>query len=427
MVQVYIVRVCRLTRCKTYIWIMQLNFLSCFVSCAVLWLRFRGSRLSPRDKQSPFTVIVRITLALEDKIKYCWKEHHTPRGALLFLLIFTFLHIAGFLILLIVLGIVEILIGPDAKQKLKILARSLAETNLSCALITTGDADVAGPGVRLLKFLAESKIWGSVAVQIMVTSAAIFLANSHELIVWLLDPNRLARTVFCLVGFIQLCRGHESFYHLMALSIMCELLAIPEYIIAFFRIPSRPEWPDRLLNICASTLAILLNGALLIIAWGWERAAGSCYTTGEIQRPDEFVYLTKIVPGSAAIMIFLVLDVIFIIFLFILPNRGNREGTRTWGPFNKQQKIAIGGGIAGEVILTVLLARLIFDLYSVAGPEQMSWGLGQLQAIFTAVFGIILALLKYSFQSCTVGGEEVTRGVCWWKYMKTRSAPMNFS
>jgi hypothetical protein len=213
----------------------------------------------------------------------------------------------------------------------------------------------------------------------------------------------------------------------MALSIMCELLAIPEYMIAFCRLPSRPEWPDRLLNISASTFAILLNSPLLIIAWSWERTAGSCYTAGGIQRPDEFLYLMKIVPGSAAMMIFLVIDFLFIIFLFKLPNLGNREDARKWGPFNKLQKTAIGGGIAGQVILTVLLARLIFDLYSVAGPEQMSWGFGQLLAIFTAAIGIIVPFLRYSSQRCTVGGEEVTRGVCWWKYFKTRSAPMNFS
>jgi hypothetical protein len=132
----------------------------------------------------PFEAIISLNLTWKDEVTYFWKEHHTPRGSLLWLLRFTYLQVVNYLAIVIIVGIVTFLVGPDAKQKLKILARSLAETNLSCDLITTGNADVAGPGVRLLKFLADTKIWGSVAVQVIVTSAAIFLANSHELIVW---------------------------------------------------------------------------------------------------------------------------------------------------------------------------------------------------------------------------------------------------
>lgn len=239
------------------------------------------------------------------------------------------------------------------------------------------------------------------------------MADSHELIVSLLEPNRLARTVFCLVGFAQAVRHIESFYHVMALSLMCELLVIPEYIIMFFRLPSRTEWPERMANVCASTFAILMNGYLAVTSWCWERTAGSCYTEGQIQNPIEFLYLTKIVPGSLAMMIFLVLDLIFIIFSVTFPTQETRDGHKNWGPFSGLQKWAIGGGIAFELILTIRLVRLIFDLYSLAGPEQMSWGFGQIVSIATAGLGIILALHKYSFQICTIGEEEMTRGRQW--------------
>jgi hypothetical protein len=201
----------------------------------------------------------------------------------------------------------------------------------------------------------------------------------------------------------------------MALSIMCELLVIPEYLIAFLRLPSPTEWPDRLANICASAFAILLNGSLLTIAWGWERMAESCYTAGKIQRSDGYIYLMNIVPGSTTMMIFLVLDIIFIIFLSKLPNQENHEGNRTWGPFNKLQKIAIGGGIAAEVILTIQLVRLLLGLYSVAGPEQMSWGFGQIAAIGAATLGTVSSFLKYSFQICTIGNQEMIRAKYWCK------------
>jgi hypothetical protein len=203
--------------------------------------------------------------------------------------------------------------------------------------------------------------------QTAISYLAVCSVQSNDVIGWLLEPNRSTRAVLCLIGFIQAVRGNrESLYHLIALSLWCQLLVIPEYTIVVLRLPYEDELPDRVMNGLASIVAIMMNCTLAIMSYSWERTDGSCYSNGQSQAPENFQRLIKTVPDYNALgWLFDIALIIFKTFFPIKPAVGTLSEERT-----TVQKVTLSIVFVLASLFALKLVTVILVLYSVATDQE---------------------------------------------------------
>lgn len=106
-------------------------------------------------------------------------------------------------------------------------------------------------------------------IQTYVALIAIFISNDRDFICSVLMTGRVAKLGLLIVGCVQGLRLQVSYYHLIALSKLCHLITIPEYLMAFHHLFLRHRVStgvDRVLNLCAFLLAGTLNLFLAVAA-----------------------------------------------------------------------------------------------------------------------------------------------------------------
>jgi len=129
------------------------------------------------------------------------------------------------------------------------------------------------------------------AVLLLVYSTIILLslADNSELVHSLLTTARITKVALVVAGLVTMARDQVSYYHVVALADMCQLLTFPEFLVYFNRIQSVGTFRflERFLNTIGSIMVIVLDTVLAMGALQMDKLSSWCIP-GESTDPSTF-------------------------------------------------------------------------------------------------------------------------------------------
>jgi len=231
--------------------------------------------------------------------------------------------------------------------------------------------------------------------------------------------GRLTRLALALTGSPQLLRVQLSFYHGMALSALCNLLAVPDYLTVILKLLDGPEYAyifiERVLKVCGSVFTLVLNILLAVKSLRLQGLDSWCIETDRTSPETDFTHLGKTVPTYRTLLYHIAFDAFFLVLTLLNVQRVSDSGVWRYWRFCRTEKVVLLGGVFHTVVATVSLASLIQALNDVTETDnERKWGFGQIVTMTSVGFGISFILLQYSL---TVGTDDlsVPRYVYWYR------------
>lgn len=285
-----------------------------------------------------------------------------------------------------------------------------------------GESGLMGPGViASIMQMLTFQIWVSVVVLISFTFLSLYVVDEPTIIHSLLAVSRITRMFLSTCGLMQFLRTQLSFYHAMALSMLLQLLAAPDYLIIFLRLPrsrTRSLFTEHVLKICGSGFSILLT--LLIAAQSVQlqgldrRCLTPANSLTTLQKDPG--YYRQVIPSYQTMLYYMTFDGFFIIFLILDGYEDIEVNVRGWQyrPFSLAQRFVVfaiamhAGFVARSMIL------LIQELKFITEGSQASWGFAQILTM--SIFGCTIGwmLLQYAADIGTMD-VNVPRYIYWFR------------
>lgn len=249
---------------------------------------------------------------------------------------------------------------------------------------------------------------------------------------------------------------------------MCQLLAIPEYLLALLRLPRKTErvynWIERCVNICGSLFVLMVTLQLTVTSIQLESVDGWCVPaegsdpTPVIRSQERYGTWGKAIPTYLIMLYYLVFDIIFIAFAIWFEkdpptcnaathnlsdsSRQSQDDPRdldndasnpssdvtnsspqrlarpvdNWQnrPFTKPQLLALLCGTLHAALVLLSLIMTIHGLTSVGDEDQRKWSFGQMVAMASVSLATGSILLQYCLGSSSVDAN-VPRYLHWRK------------
>jgi len=213
-----------------------------------------------------------------------------------------------------------------------------------------------------------------------------FAPDNTGLITVTLSTARAGKIVFLLTGFIQWTMGQVSFYHLVALSILSQLLTVLDYGEAMFAMLSPPPMREnpkvtaRVFGVLAGIIHIAFMGPLLwlTLCFSLSRYPRFCLKFGTVYEYPADYTLAWNQANLAMLFVSIILEALLIFrhlgVLRFRPSQDNR--THRLDPF------VLSVLFAGA--LTASLQSTVVWLLDISNGVDAGWTTGQLIPLLTS-------------------------------------------
>jgi hypothetical protein len=222
-----------------------------------------------------------------------------------------------------------------------------------------------------------------VLFQVYLSGLVIVLSNDKSLLSSLGNNATLSKLLLILVGLLQSTRHKISFYHCIALSLLCQLLSGPTLIPYYVaKMGDGPDQGNRIIYVLYLVSALLLTFTLslipLLVTPGW------CTSPTEV----EWVWVLNEISGTpiwkTAIFFNCILNLLFersIMLRGFFLRRGD-TGDEDIGAVIGRLFITL---VFFLVIPTLLLELTVSWLYEVSGGSDSVWDFGQILTFVTVI------------------------------------------
>jgi hypothetical protein len=253
---------------------------------------------------------------------------------------------------------------------------------------------------------------------------AITIADDVRFVRSILMTARGTRIVLLVIGFLQSVRRQISYYHLIALSTLHHLLAIPEYFVILQliipRIPSESHYVhfERMLNIAGFLLAALFNLSLAFVStqlWGVEGRCISKTSDGQLtytKIPNLYIFWGEGFQNALILFQYIWLDFLLAIYpwLEVMPGQLSQQFSF--------YRLCFLRDIAVAVFTTACIQFTVRWLNSISDSSQLEWNFGQMFALASIGIMSLAQWVEYTMDKSAVN-PTVPRYHHWFRQCTT--------